>query len=413
MFQIRKFYDSDAATASAAPAMVATGKVTGIENTRFGNTPAPTPAPAAEEAAIPSTKTEEIKTQETAAAKSETPPAKTQEPAKTDTKVATTEKEKAAESAPKVEKITERAWQEVLKDQQPDAILKELGLDDSLVKFVQKNKGVDTKMLDFLDYWQTNGNVRDYLDALSVDYSKMDAEDVMRHQLLKENPELSKEDFAILYADRVLDRYKLDPEQYTDDEVRRGKVLLTADAKKVREGLIKDQQQYLIPKAPEQSPQAVIKQVLEDQKRDALDAEDAYKQVILNDPYTREFTKNKRLIFGEGDSKFSYEVADPENFMKVLTDSEAWTNAVFKQVEQDGKMNIVPDVPKQAFIAAAATDLDGLLNALSSHYKSVGADAATAPIENAKKPDSIPAKSEATPANAAAAMAKGGRIITR
>ena len=86
---------------------------------------------------------------------------------------------------------------------------------------------------------------------MSTDYGKMPAEEVMRHQLRKEYPKASDKAFEVVYQEEVVNKYKLNEDDFTEAEVERGKLLLEAKADKFRDELIKEQEDYLFQKAPE------------------------------------------------------------------------------------------------------------------------------------------------------------------
>jgi len=97
---------------------------------------------------------------------------------------------------PKVEATqpTTISWQEVLKQQQPDTVLKELlGVDDTKLGFIKELQELDPKMVAFLNTWKSNGDVTAYLREMTTDYSKMSSEDMMRCQLTHQYPEASEQ----------------------------------------------------------------------------------------------------------------------------------------------------------------------------------------------------------------------------
>src|SRR6266700_2939434 len=120
-------------------------------------------------------------------------------------------------------------WKEVLKSHNPDQgeVMKAIGLDE--------------KMVGLFNTWRTTGDVRKYLEAVSTDYSKMTAEDVMKHYLQQKFPEFSNEDFQELYRAKVIEQYKLDPTMFEEKDIKLGKILLQADAKEIRENLMRQQ----------------------------------------------------------------------------------------------------------------------------------------------------------------------------
>lgn len=178
--------------------------------------------------------------QETTTATVEETQSQVQEQVEEQPKVVETAKETVVEQQPQL------SWQEVLKQQQPEQVLSELGYDKSTIELT-KEIANNEKMLAFYKHWKENGNVKDYLKEIETDYSKMPAEEVMRHQLRQEYPNATERQLEILYKKEVVDKYQLDVNQYTEDEVEEGRLLLEAKADKFRNDLITNQSKFLLP----------------------------------------------------------------------------------------------------------------------------------------------------------------------
>jgi hypothetical protein len=103
------------------------------------------------------------------------------------------------------------SWQEVLKQQPEDDVLKTLGLDASVVSLSKELKE-NQQMMAFFQHWKSNGDVQSYLKELSTDYTKMPAEEVMRHQLKQEYPKATPQQIEALYKREVVKAYSLDSE---------------------------------------------------------------------------------------------------------------------------------------------------------------------------------------------------------
>jgi hypothetical protein len=297
-------------------------------------------------------------------------------------------------------------WQEVLKTQQPDTILKELGYGDKLVEFLKENKDLDPKILGFVNHWKSNeGNVKDYLRALDTDFSKMAPEDVMKYQLQVQNPEFDAKQLDRLFKSKVIDRYKLDPQLFSEEEVEDGRIELMADVKSIRTTLAEQQQNYLFPKP-------VPKEAGPDPKAQQQEALNEFKTQLNNDPVIKDIVANKRIMIGEGADAFSYAV-DPSKLMDILLNDETWASKMLTMQEKpDGSKTWLPNGRKQALVSAILDDDEKFLREYATHYKALGGKAAIAPIENAKPPASeTPSKSETEPASPAAAAAKRGRIV--
>ncbi len=298
------------------------------------------------------------------------------------------------------------SWQEVLNSQQPDAILKELGYDEKVVKLINRLKD-KPEMTGFLDHWESKGDVKQYLSALNTDYQKMSPEDVMKHQLQAQNPELDAKQLDTLFKIKVTNRYKLDDQLYTEDEVAEGRIELLADAKPIRNALAEEQKKFLLPTPPEPKAAGPDPQV-ERQKN-----YDAFKTALTNDSYIKDVLANKKITIGEGPEAFSYPV-DPDSLMKVMLDDDTWASKLLKVEDRpDGTKIWSPNGRKQALIGAILNDDEGFLKSMANHYKSFGGKSAIEPIENAKPPVGVgtPAKAEVTSTNPAAAAARGGRLV--
>lgn len=221
----RKFYNADAGEAVASE-MVATSTAEALA--RFGKKSDENVADlppvqikgneveTKEETTPPDAKSEEVST-------NENPISETTQ--KTEVKV---DEPKVEEKAPIVQEQPKAATlDEVLKNNQLDTVLNALGFDDEKADFVSKLKDADPKLVAIMQAYE-NGTLGDYVKELSTDYTKMSAEDVMRHQLRLEYPKASERALEAIYKEEIINRYKLDPDTYTDDEIENGKLLLEA-----------------------------------------------------------------------------------------------------------------------------------------------------------------------------------------
>lgn len=389
MFIPRFFYDVAAAEAPAEPvslaaAMAKTGRL--VQPGNEGDTPRinttekkeePTPAPAP----APATANQ---AQPAAQAKPETPkPAEVPGAAKPQTE--------ATAQVP--------SWQEVLRQQQPSAILKELGYDEGTADFLSENKALDPKMIGLIKHWKSNGgDIGPYLKALNTDYGKMAPEDVMRHQLQMQNPELDAKQLETLYRVKVTQRYKLDPALYSEEEVDEGRIELMADVKSIRQTLTAEQQNYLVPKPPEAKAAGPDPQALQRQQE-----AERVRQFVEADPYTRNLLATGKLTVGEGDDKFEFPV-DTNAILDVMNNPETLGKKLYNK---DGS----PDTVKMWLLSGVAEYGLNFFKQVALHYKTLGGRSAIAPIENAKPPaGGTPAHAETESKDPAAAMAKRGRV---
>lgn len=341
----------------------------------------------------------------------ETPPVETTNVASNPEKVASeppkpTIEPVKVEAAKEPEPTKAPSWQEVLRQQQPDTVLKELlGLSDKEVGILNEVKGFDKVdyFTNFLKAWK-EGKGNDYLREWTTDYSKMSAEEVMRHQLRQEYPKATPTQLDILYRNKVVNAYNLNSEDET--EQTEGKLLLEAEADKYRDSFIKNQQGYLMPSPP--PPQVAEPDNSEQLRQKELEA---YKSSILDNPYSKEVFTNNKISIGEGDEKFSYNV-NAKDIQDILFDTDKWAENFFLiENKPDGTKQYVPDVEKQIFVATYLKYGKSFLDEYAKHLMSLGGEKALKPIKNASEPDkNTPSPADAAPSSVAEAMARSGRV---
>lgn len=392
---IRKFYEADVADAGGGEAAVvemsaaeAMAKM-GSKSDESGKIPDPIDIQVKKD----EPKVEE-KTPEVATTKEEP---KTEEPPEPEKKEPVVEA-KVEEKAPIVQEATKpQTLDEVLKNNQPEAIFKALGFDDEKAELVSKIKDIDPKVVGIIQAYE-KGLLGDYVKELATDYSKMEPEDVMRHQLRLDYPKANAKQLEILYKKEIVEAYNLDSDDET--EVAEGRELLAAKADRYRDSFIANQDKYLMPEKPEPKTEPVADNTAEIQAKENVEN---YVRKLTEDPYTKDIVANKKITLGEGDEKFSYPV-DPNSLISVLSDGKEWAATMFD--EETGALK----TQHQFLIAAVAKHGMDFLNAYGLHFKGLGAKEVVEPIENASKPDnSSPAKSDPLPTSAAALMAKQGK----
>lgn len=293
------------------------------------------------------------------------------------------------------------SWQEVLRNQQPHDVLKELGYDDSTVAFVKELKEVDPKMIAFFQHWkENNGDVSAYVKELSTDYKAMSAEDVMRHQLQREFPEANERTLDLLFQKRVRE-YNLDSDDA--EEAEDGRLLLEAETQKYRKELIAEQEKKLFPKPPQKEEPSVDPAL-----KAAEETFGAYKQKVDASPAAKTLLQNGKIELG--DYGFNYPLQNAEGIVKNLTDVLQTYISVGKMTPENIGQFSEDFIQDQLLIGAFSQNPRAFLKEFSQHLKSLGEKEVINTIDNAKLPDnSTPAPSEPQPKTAAEAMARFGR----
>ena len=300
-------------------------------------------------------------------------------------------------------------WQEQLKTAQvqPDEVLKEIGFAPETIGFVKELKdGLDPKMVAFFNVWKSGGDVAGYLKEMTVDYGKMNPEQLMRYKLREDYPTVSDTALNKLYEAQVISKYNLDSEDETEREV--GQELLSADAEKERSKFIQRQQEKLLPKAPEAKPDTSKEDAIKAEQQRVQEFIESSKNTVKEDALTKSIFANKAYTFGEGEDKFTYPV-DPEKVATTIYDANQWDSIIWKN--ENGK--VVPNVQNQVLVNLIGNYGSDFLQKLADHYKSIGSKSAIAPLENASPttPQMVRTAAE-PPKNAAEAMARGGMRIS-
>lgn len=391
--QISKFFNIDApstATGGEPQSIAALMATQGTMNSGLDT-------PAAPISIIPEKKDEQPTPSTEAVPAATATPASSDAPVKSETPSPTEVPTVVPQPQIAAEPIKAPSLQEVLKNQQPDTVLKELGYDDNLVKFLSGIKELDPKVLGFLNTWKDGKDVTGYLREWTTDYEKMSAEDVMRHQLQKDYPTAKPAQLEALFKREVIKAYSLDSDDA--DEVEEGRLLLEARADRSRAALIDGQKNYLFPAAPE--PKAPVP---DNREAEAQQEFNAYKNSIEQNPYTKDIFTNGKLPIGEGEEKYSHPV-NPAALTEVLYNQDAWKAAMFNS---DG----TPDVETQLLVATLLTDKKGFLSGLKTHFKSLGGKSVNNLIENPSQSDTgNGSPAEAAPKSPAEAMARQGRLV--
>lgn len=287
-------------------------------------------------------------------------------------------------------------WQDVLKTQPKDDVLSALGVDASRLSMAEK---LDDKMLKFLQTWQNGGDVKAYLQAMTTDYQNMSPEQIMRLDLQRQFPEMSESEVNRLYKRKVEDFYKLNAELYDADEVEDGKLLLKADAQKIRQSFMKEQSDLLLsaPPAIEQvdtlaAKQAENAQILAD-----------YNKSLEADPFVKSFRETKAIKIGEGQESFNLTIDNPENVIALLNNADVFAKAL---LNADGTANFATQLNLATFLSNPKA-----YNAMLIAYgKTLGQASISNDIENASIQNPNQPQQAAASQDPIAQMAKGGRL---
>lgn len=205
---------------------------------------------------------------------------------KVETKV---EPEKPAE-------VTEADWKKALKSADKYEAFKELGLSDFTIGMIK--------------YQEQTGDFTPYLEVKSVDYSKMDAKDLIKLDMKKQYPGMNDRALNFKYNKDLEEKYYLNRDDYPEDsdEAIYGQEQLRIDGEQKRKQFVEEQQKF---KAPEPQPDLDATNREADLQRQRASLGES----VMNNAFTKNLQANKFITFGEGEESFNYPVEDVQSLV--------------------------------------------------------------------------------------------------
>ena len=363
---------------------------------------------------------EETKTTET-----ETPAATATDEGKVDKVETKVQSENEVKETPKTQTEEKAApapsFQEVLKQQQPKAVLEALGFVPEVADLADRLSNFKGEELQrAIGYFDAvmEGKGNEYLKEASTDYAKMLPEDVMRHQLQKEYPKATPATLEALFQKKIVQEYNLDSTD--DDEVATGRMLLEAEADKLRDGFIENQKKYTTPKP---SPKE------EKTEAQPTPEEEVQKQVVANvtkkyrdSAYVQGVLSTGVLTLGKGAEAFNFplKVDDQGTDKNIAADildiaiNGDQTGALLFDITKDatGKPIYDPKLEHNILVATVMKYGKEVIDEAIKFGKSLGAAKLRDQITNAKEKDNTTNHtSEAQGTSIAAMLAKGGKRV--
>lgn len=159
-----------------------------------------------------------------------------------------------------------------------------------------------------VEFYEKTGDLTPYLQAKSLDFNSMSDEDIVRRSLREQYSDLSDKAFDRLYKQQVVDKYKLNADEYGEEDSELGKELLKAEASRLRTQYTEWQNNF---KAPEP---------VEDDS-DMRRAEQFAKEVQENE-FTKRILGDKRISIKIGEGEFNYELPDANSLLEMTVDND-------------------------------------------------------------------------------------------
>lgn len=161
-----------------------------------------------------------------------------------------------------------------------------------------------------VEFYEKTGDLTPYLQAKTVDFTKLSDEDILRRNLREQYSELSDGAFERLYKQQVVDKYKLDPDEWSEEDAQLERELMKVEASKLRSKYQEWQQGF---KAPEPEPTDADKLVAEQMQR--------FEQDVKENTLTKSLLENKKISMKTQDGEFNYEV-EPSQLLEMTLDND-------------------------------------------------------------------------------------------
>ena len=186
----------------------------------------------------------------------------------------------------------------------------------------QSHGDIDERLQPIVDFMNETGrSIKDWVAYQQLNPSEMDDITAIQVQMASDNPALSREEITYLLSNR----YKLSPDEYSEDEVKLSRIQLKADAGVAKGKIAKIQESYKVPMDTSAGSEEVseVNQFDEDWVSSSKE--------IVNDAKKIEFDlgDNGKFSFGIGDKykqSLTGKLSNPDEFFfgHYLSDDDSW-----------------------------------------------------------------------------------------
>jgi hypothetical protein len=216
-----------------------------------------------------------------------------------------------------------------------------------------------------VEYYEKTGSLTPYLEVKTVDYTAMPDEEIMRRNLKEQYSDLSEKAFDKLFKQQITDKYKLNADEWDEDESELGRELLRTEANKIRSQYIEKQTQF---KAPEPEADEAITEMLT-----------KFQESVRNSELTKSILDQKKISIKVGDDEFNYELQAPSDLIDMTLDNDKFFNQF-----ADGQGGL--DYGKWYKTAAYSQNPEQFERSLINYGKALGRQEVTRDIKNPSMP---------------------------
>lgn len=208
-----------------------------------------------------------------------------------------------------------------------------------------------------VEFYEKTGDLTPYLQAKTVDFTQMSDEEIVRRNLREQYSDLSEKAFDRLYKQKVSDAFKLDADEWGEEDSELGRELLKSEAAKLRSQYQQWQQSFVAPE-PEDNSQLLQQ----------------FESEVKANEFTQSLLSGRKLSIKTADGEFNYEIPQAESLIDMTIDNDKF----FSQFAPDGKL----DYARWYKTAAYSQNPEMFERALINYGKTLGRSEVTKDIKN-------------------------------
>lgn len=253
-------------------------------------------------------------------------------------------------------------WKDEIKKIDRKELMSELGFDSFALELDQHIKG--------------GGQPLDYLQARAIDYTKIGDDALLKDSLRKEYPNLSPAQIDLMFNRK----YNV-PEDASDEDREFYTAQLQADAYKVRQTKIAEQQRFKISETPIPQKDEAYEQWKQNKEQQVQKVEQV-NNFYLNHPATKSLHESKRvtLNLGDGVAPFNFNIDKPEMITNFWTDD----GSIFRKLTTTPQGE--PDMVRQQKISLFSYNPDKYTQEIFNYGLRCGQQKLVEEGQNAQKP---------------------------
>lgn len=166
-----------------------------------------------------------------------------------------------------------------------------------------------------VEFYEKTGDLTPFLIAKTVDFNTMSDEEIMRRSLRDQYSDLSDKAFDRFFKQQVTDKFKLDTEEWGEEDSELGRELLKVEASKIRNQYLDWQKNFSAPE-PEVSAEELQAQA---QSQEMLAK---FEKEVRSNELTKSLLDGKKLTIKTADGEFNYEIPEAESLLDMTIDND-------------------------------------------------------------------------------------------